>query len=911
MNPSRLKADNMSQEEVLAKLKKDVRSLLTSTKLGLDPDQLRRDYVAMLGHPMPLKVLGFRNVMDMVQEMPEVVSVNFREDGSLYLKAVSDENTQNIQELVAKQRISKSEKIKKFSSPRYCPRPPFSPLPRRGRPPPALPANLRAQLRILLSQGPLRLSELEARFLRCYGFPLRIHNYGFYSTREMLEAARDLIGIQQGRLGSVLCLKTEAEKYERSQNVMRPLMIPRQPMKPFSTPVRTGPIKPPSVSSHRPICNNSDINVPTTTNSPVLVNQSPLTPPATTLEPDHDMSPGSHSPELPENNPDSEQAPCEDGALFHQNVLKLEDELQHQLLENSVAGTVSQELKDKLRKVVGESSAGISVHDLPAEYKRLFGEELPYLQWGFLSVTELVGALSDIFHLRSAEDNNGNSWIVVDLRDRDNMEPGSEEIDGSIDVNIPGKSYYFTLEESLWENRSENVASDDENNELEFCSQSNIQEMTPEIYPAMQLHSRSPLPLDAMQNERLNPPTRHRARELVEVLVEQVESPGSFYIRFSETEEARALESLMFDMRRCYTCPEVSERYQLLEPFVRQGQVCCVSPNAIWFYRVVIHKVLNSTHVEVFYVDFGDVTLVPIASLKFLKSSFSVLPAQAVPSILAGIQPASDTWTAEATASFRRLCSDQTLVGALDCYTGAVLQLFLCDTHTDQDIYIHTALINQGHGITCDPATAAALCPKVTPVSLYMGEGMVELSEIGEELILSLKSGDSSGQSKESKVDDIVDDDDDEMPPLELIEESEFIPHIQVTELNPCSGLLMDQTPPSSDQGAAFTDESTLQTSAPLAPPDLIQTRNTTAVALCQTETNEVAITSPPTTPSSDSSSSSAQEELNQPAKVLTSSFTEPSSILKRLNQGCTIGSQMSPLLVRNSGIPFPVFGAR
>lgn len=69
------------------------------------------------------------------------------------------------------------------------------------------------------------------------------------------------------------------------------------------------------------------------------------------------------------------------------------------------------------------------------------------------------------------------------------------------------------------------------------------------MYPAMQVHSRSPVPLDAMQNERLNPPTRHQARELVEVLVEQVESPGSFYIRFSETEEARALESLMFDMR--------------------------------------------------------------------------------------------------------------------------------------------------------------------------------------------------------------------------------------------------------------------------------------------------------------------------------------------------------------------------
>lgn len=81
-----MSADKMSASDTLAQLKRNVRALLLSSKIGLTPSDLERDHMSILGYPLPLKQLGFENVMAMVEVMPDVVSVHTRPNGMIYLK---------------------------------------------------------------------------------------------------------------------------------------------------------------------------------------------------------------------------------------------------------------------------------------------------------------------------------------------------------------------------------------------------------------------------------------------------------------------------------------------------------------------------------------------------------------------------------------------------------------------------------------------------------------------------------------------------------------------------------------------------------------------------------------------------------------------------------------------------------
>jgi len=53
----------------------------------------------------------------------------------------------------------------------------------------------------------------------------------------------------------------------------------------------------------------------------------------------------------------------------------------------------------------------------PSLLQKLFGEELPLQRSGFVSVTELVGAMSDAFRLKAEPSGAGQHWMVTGVPD--------------------------------------------------------------------------------------------------------------------------------------------------------------------------------------------------------------------------------------------------------------------------------------------------------------------------------------------------------------------------------------------------------------------------------------------------------------------------------------------------------------
>ncbi|KAL6037916.1 hypothetical protein STEG23_003325 [Scotinomys teguina] len=671
---------------------------------------LEKEYLLMVGNHLPLRILGYRSTMELVLDMPDVVSVCPCRNGTTILKAIPDESTKGIASLVAKQR--RSHKVRS-SVPQGRTGVCSGRVPYRGRVPPILPAVVKSELKDLLALSPVLLSDFEKAFAKRFGRSFQYMQYGFLSMFEVLNAASDVISVEQTRAGSLLTLKKSvSEEKQRGWPAG----------KFFTQPFRMK--QQGSYSTGFPV-------------TKMCFSQ-----PASNMEPPKQVLNMEKMPTF---------STVEVSGLNHtENLNQLENTFKSVIAQTGPGGTIDPDLKHKIKFVVSKFPQGLFISKLLGEFELIFKEQLSPKQLGFLNVTQLVGALSDILRVEFSEEKQDLLVFDADLKP---MPPGEElsSVRNSCLVQPDKKT-----ETNAWvSSPSRNPLSTVAVKSTWDCPLKNHKEPEQRIYKKPNLVVK-PLQLQvetdksqrslSVANHDIPPDAVHAKKlcrlppldtsTLVGVFVEYIISPSQFYIRIYSRDSSELLEDMMIEMRRCYSNQLVSDRYIMPEYFIQPGHLCCVKISEDkWWYRVIIHRILGKKEVEVFYPDFGNIGTVQKSSLRFLKCCYTKLPAQAIPCSLAWVRPAEEHWTSRAILHFQKLCGLKPLVGVVDEYIDGILNIFLCDTSSNEDVYFHHVLRTEGHAIVCRENAPSKGFSDLNPLALYTNSsgaaGDAVLTELG------------------------------------------------------------------------------------------------------------------------------------------------------------------------------------
>ncbi|NWV11279.1 TDRD5 protein, partial [Ptilonorhynchus violaceus] len=412
--------------------------------------------------------------------------------------------------------------------------------------------------------------------------------------------------------------------------------------------------------------------------------------------------------------------------------------------------TVKAELQDLL------SSSPLLLVDFDQAFFRRFGRVFQYRQYGFLSMFEVFRSMSDLVVV---EQTKAGSLLV--LRKYLASEIEQDEVPQASAAEMPPlkpicetESFYQAA--LLMNTELVQTQAVDLGDPLKQVSgwTNNLWTFSCLIPRSFEQFPPTPeIPPDAVQDRSLCslPPLKRRC--LVGVIVEFIVSPSQFYIHICSREASYKLQDLMFEMRHVYSHKVASDKYIMPESAVRPGQLCCVMVSK-WWYRVIIHRVINDQEVEVFYADYGHLQIVQKSWLRFLKWHYLKLPAQAIPCSLAWVKPVEGTWSTAATVLFKHLCRFKELVGIVDEYVNGVLYLFLCDTSSKEDVYFHSVLRDMGYADVCGENIPSQEFEELNPLALYVQpRGKQENAEMVEpDLCLQQESRDADSETATSKL---------------------------------------------------------------------------------------------------------------------------------------------------------------
>ncbi|CAH3166074.1 unnamed protein product [Porites lobata] len=198
----------------------------------------------------------------------------------------------------------------------------------------------------------------------------------------------------------------------------------------------------------------------------------------------------------------------------------------------------------------------------------------------------------------------------------------------------------------------------------------------------------------------------------LEILTTAVVDAGHFWAQKPDRESFTRLHMLQDGINR--------NEGRNLRPFqdmkdIRVGIYCIALYEDELYYRAKLVSFKDNFHVEVLYVDYGNLAVVNVRNLRQMEKEFSALSFQAFECMLCEVAPVpsarcpTGTWSQDATKKFIELAGDRRLVAKVYSRVRNVLRVDLYDTSTEEDIHINQTLIDYGFAVFQEESHASKM----------------------------------------------------------------------------------------------------------------------------------------------------------------------------------------------------------
>lgn len=164
--------------------------------------------------------------------------------------------------------------------------------------------------------------------------------------------------------------------------------------------------------------------------------------------------------------------------------------------------------------------------------------------------------------------------------------------------------------------------------------------------------------INKVKHRQFYPPEPLALGKRLNVLLSHVTNPQHFYVQ-QMGGNARYLSNLIFDMQKRYNMPN-SDANLIVAPQI--GMICVAqySLDKQW-YRAQVIGLPGNAKVKIFYVDFGNVEIVPYKKLRKIADEHTKLPCQAIKCSLVDIAPLNEDWNSQANEWFTEAAGKKNL----------------------------------------------------------------------------------------------------------------------------------------------------------------------------------------------------------------------------------------------------------